>query len=85
MALCFLVNFIQYYNDMDYILIPVKDKNETDFLLNLLKKMHHKASTLSSDKMEDMAFLALLKESEKSGKGSLSKVKSHLAKIASEK
>lgn len=47
--------------------------------------MQKKASTLSEDQMEDVAFISALKEAEKSPKGSLSKVKAHLSKIASGK
>ncbi len=70
---------------MDYIVIPSASKSETAFFLDLLKKMHKEASTLSSDKMEDYAFIAALKESEKSGKGSLSKIKKHLSKVVAAK
>ena len=66
---------------MDYIVIPTTNKTETEFFLDLLKKMHKDASTLSSKKMEDRAFIAALKEAEGTGKGSLKKVKSHLAKV----
>jgi hypothetical protein len=66
---------------MDYIVIPTANKSETDFFMGLLKKMHKEASTLSSKKMEDRAFIAALKEAEQSGKGSLKKVKAHLAKV----
>jgi hypothetical protein len=38
-------------------------------------------STLSTKKMEDRAFIAALKEAGQSGKGSLKKVKDHLAKV----
>ena len=47
--------------------------------------MQKEASTLSADEMEDIAFMSALKEAEKSAKGSLSKVKAHLSKIASGK
>ncbi len=47
--------------------------------------MKKEASTLSSDEMEDMAFMTALKEAEQSAKGSLSKVKAHLSKVASAK
>jgi len=47
--------------------------------------MQKKASTLSAEEMENYAFLEAMKEAEHSGKGSLSKVKSHLAKVASGK
>lgn len=70
---------------MEYILIPSNSKSETTFFLNLLKKMQKKASTLSEDEMEDIAFIAALKEAETTPKGSLSKVKAHLSKIASGK
>lgn len=70
---------------MDYIIIPTKDKSETTFFLSLLKKMQKEASSLSSKKMEDIAFIAALKEAEGSDKGSLSKVKAHLSKVASGK
>ena len=70
---------------MEYILIPTESKSETTFFLNLLKKMQKNASTISADDMEDMAFMTALKEAEKSGKGSLSKVKAHLSKVASGK
>jgi hypothetical protein len=70
---------------MEYILIPSNSKSETTFFLNLLKKMQKKASTLSEDELEDVAFIAALKEAEKSPKGSLSKVKAHLSKITSGK
>ena len=67
---------------MDYIVIPSNSKAETDFFLDLLKKMGKPSSTLSSEKMEDFAFIAALKEGESSGKGSLSKIKKHLTKVA---
>jgi hypothetical protein len=67
---------------MQYILIPSKSKSETDFFMNLLKKMKKEATTLSSDEMEDLAFIAALKEAEKSGKGSMTKVKTHLDKVS---
>ncbi len=70
---------------MEYILIPVENKSETDFFMSLLKKMHKKASKLSVKEMEDIAFMVALKEGERSGKGSLDKVKTHLAKVASGK
>jgi hypothetical protein len=66
---------------MDYIVIPTKDKAETSFFVDLLKKMHKESTTLSSSKMEDRAFIATLKEAEASDKGSLKKVKAHLDKI----
>ncbi len=70
---------------MEYIVIPTKDKSETTFFLNLLKKMHKESSTLSSEQMEDLAFMSAIKEGAASGKGSLSKVKAHLSKVASGK
>jgi hypothetical protein len=70
---------------MEYILISTKTKSETAFFLDLLKKMHKEVATLSSEDREDIAFIAALKEAEHSGKGSLSKVKSHLSKVASGK
>jgi hypothetical protein len=70
---------------MEYILIPSKSKSETAFFLSLLKKMQKESSTLSSDEMEDVAFISALKEAETTPKGSLSKVKAHLSKITSGK
>lgn len=70
---------------MEYILISTRNKSETAFFLDLLKMMRKEASTLSSENREDVAFIAALKEAELSGKGSLSKVKSHLTKVASGK
>jgi hypothetical protein len=70
---------------MEYIVIPTKDKSETTFFLDLFKKMHKEVSSLSSENMEELAFIAALKEGEESGKGSLNKVKSHLSKVASGK
>ena len=67
---------------MEYILIPSKSKSETAFFLSLLKKMQKEATTLSSDEMEDVAFMRALKEAEATAKGSLTKVKAHLSKIA---
>jgi hypothetical protein len=67
---------------MQYIVIPTKDKSETDFFISLLKRMKKQATSLSSEEMEDRAFVAALKEAEQSGTGSLVKVKSHLKKIA---
>jgi hypothetical protein len=70
---------------MEYIVIPSKSKSETAFLMSLLKKMQQQATTLSADEMEDLAFTIALKEAEKTGKGSLSKVKEHLNKISNSK
>ena len=78
-------NFEHQTQIMDYIVIPTKDKAETDFFMGLLKKMHKDATTLSPSKMEDRAFIAALKEAEVSGKGSLKKIKSHLDKVISGK
>lgn len=70
---------------MEYILIPSKSRSETAFFLDLLKKMQKEASTFSANEMEDIAFVKALKEAETTPKGSLSKVKAHLSKIASGK
>jgi hypothetical protein len=70
---------------MEYILISTRNKSETAFFLDLLKKMRKEGTTLSSEDREDVAFLSALKEAELSGKGALSKVKSHLSKVASGK
>ena len=70
---------------MEYIIIPTSSSAEKDFFLDLLKKMQKKTSILSSQEMEDYAFLKAMKESEHSGKGSLNKVKAHLLKVASGK
>ncbi|HEY5406370.1 MAG TPA: hypothetical protein VIJ92_04745 [Ginsengibacter sp.] len=67
---------------MDYIVIPTSSKTEKFFFLDLLKKMQKESTTLSAEEMEDFAFMVAMKESEHSGKGSLTKVKSHLSKIA---
>ncbi len=67
---------------MDYIVIPTKDKTEKAFFLDLLKKMRKEVASYSSKEMEDLAFIAALKEGEKSGKGSLDNVKVRLQKIA---
>jgi len=68
---------------MEYILIPTKNKTEKIFFLDLLKKMQKEVSTLSSEEMEDAAFITALRAAERSGKGSIAKVKSHLSRIAS--
>ena len=65
---------------MDYILIPVKDKTETDFFMDLFKKMKKNATKLSADELEDMAFMEAIREGEQSGTGSLNNVKKHLSK-----
>ena len=70
---------------MEYIVIPSNSSTETAFFKNLLKKMHKKMSTLSTQNMEDLAFISALKDAEKSGKGNLSKVKSNLSKVISGK
>lgn len=70
---------------MEYIVIPTKDKTETAFFMDLLKKLQKNPSRLTMKEMEDLAFIAAIKEGEKSGKGSLDKVKSHLSKVASGK
>ena len=44
--------------------------------------MSKEVIALSYDEMEDRAFIVAMKEAEKSGTGSLSKVKAHLTKIA---
>jgi PHD/YefM family antitoxin component YafN of YafNO toxin-antitoxin module len=70
---------------MDYILIPVKDKTETDFFMDLFKKMKKNATKLSADEFEDMAFMEAIREGEQSGAGSLNNVKKHLLEIIGEK
>ena len=67
---------------MDYILIPSKSKSETTFYLDLLRRMKKQATTVSEKEMEDIAFVAALKEAELGSKGSLKKVKAHLKKIS---
>ena len=67
---------------MQYIVIPSESKEETTFLMKLLKRMKKEATTLSTEEMEDLAFITALKEAEKSGKGSMAKVKAHLSKVA---
>lgn len=67
---------------MDYIVIPTNSRSEKVFFLDLLKKMQKKATTLSAQEMEDIAFITAMKEAENSGKGSLTRVKNHLSKIA---
>jgi hypothetical protein len=68
---------------MDYIVVSSKDKNETELILSLFKKMKVKASRLSATQIEDAALLNVMKESEKSGKGNLKNVLSHLDKVIS--
>ena len=70
---------------MEYIIIPTSSNSEKIFFLDLLKKMQKKASTLTAEEMEDYAFMEAMKEAEHSGKGSLTKVKAHLSKVASGK
>jgi hypothetical protein len=70
---------------MEYIIIPASSTSEKIFFLDLLKKMRKKASTLSAEEMENYAFLEAMKEAERSGKGSLNKVKARLLKVASGK
>lgn len=69
----------------EYVIIPSESASETSFFLDLLKKMKKKASTISSNELEDFALTKALKQSQKSPKGSLAKVKSHLANVASAK
>ena len=66
---------------MDYILIPVKDKTETDFFMDLFKKMKKNATKLSANELEDMAFMEAIREGEQSGAGSLKNVNKHLLEI----
>lgn len=66
---------------MEYIVIPTESASEKAFFKNLLKKMHKEVSTLSSQNMEDLAFISAIQQAERSGKGSLKKVKSHLVKV----
>jgi len=70
---------------VDYIIIPTKDKNEKEFFLDLLKKKRKDVTSYSAKERQDLAFIAALKEGEKSAKGSLTNVKAHLEKIASGK
>jgi len=66
---------------MEYIVIPSKNKAETAFFMDLLKKLRKQASTLSTEEMEDWGLLAAMKQAEKSGKGDLDKVKLHLQNV----
>lgn len=81
----FLTIFVISKNAMEYIVISTNSKSETAFFKDLLKKMQKKSTTLTDEEVEDMAFTIALKEAEKSPKGSLSKVKAHLSKVASSK
>ena len=67
---------------MDYIVIPTTSKSEKNFFLDMLKKMQKKVTTLSTEEMEDFAFMIAMKEAEQSGIGSLPNVKAHLSKVA---
>ena len=66
---------------MEYIVVSTKDKSETALMLSLFKKMKLKASKLTAQQIEDTALIAAMKESEKSGKGSLKNVMAHLDKV----
>lgn len=70
---------------MEYIVIPVKDEDESQFFLGLLGRMKKKASKMSAVDMEDLYLLEALRKGEQSGKGSLTSVKSHLKKLTSGK
>ena len=70
---------------MEYIVIPTKDKIETNFFLSLLKKMKKKAATLTSEEMEDMAFTIAMKKAQISGRGNINNVMKHLNKTISGK
>lgn len=67
---------------MDYIVIPTTSKSEKNFFFDMLKKMQKKATTLSTQEMENFAFMIAMKEAEQSGIGSLTNVKAHLSKVA---
>ncbi len=47
--------------------------------------MRKDATTLSAENMEDIVFITLLKEAEKSPADNMSKVKTHLRKVISKK
>ncbi len=51
---------------MTSIIIEPKDKDEFDFLQNLLKKMKIKGKTLSNDDMEDYAIAKKIENGMKS-------------------
>lgn len=70
---------------MEYIVIPVKDKSESIFFLNLFKRMNKKAATLSGQQAEDIALLNAMKQSEKSDETKMENVLSHLDKVISGK
>ena len=70
---------------MEYIVIPTKDKSETDFFLSLFKKMNKKVEKLTADQVEDIGFVEAMKISEKSGNGNLKNVLSHLEKVIKSK
>ena len=44
---------------MEYIVISSKDKNETNFFINLFKKMNKKAACLTSKEIEEMGSLGV--------------------------
>lgn len=66
---------------MDYIIIPASSKSEKVFFLDMLKKMQKKVTTMSTEEMEDFAFIMVMKEAEKTDTGSLLNVKAHLSNV----
>ena len=70
---------------MEFVLIPTDSKSETAFFVNLLKKMQKQVTALSSEEMEDLAFVWAMRQAEHSGEGSLDAVKDHLGRIESGK
>lgn len=70
---------------MEFVLIPTNSKSETAFFVSLLKKMQKQTATLSSEEMEDLAFVWALREAENTGEGSLANVKDHLSRVAAGK
>lgn len=52
------------------------------FFLDMLKKMQKKVTTMSTEEMEDFAFLLVMNEAESLETGSLTNVRYHLSKVA---
>lgn len=65
--------------------MPTNSKSKATFFLDRLKKLRKDLSTLSTEEMEDTAFIATLKAAVPSEKGSMERVKADLAKVASER
>jgi hypothetical protein len=64
----FLYKFVKNSNDMETLIVTVKDKHEMQLVTDMLKKMRISAKKLSDEDREDIGLSKLMKQANRSEK-----------------